>query len=64
MVNHNNQARALRYRRLAIAEPDPKAAALLRKLADDAESGLLCSSSRALQPAEKAKPPEPPMSAR
>ena len=35
-----NEARALRYRRLALAERDPQACALLRKLADEAERGV------------------------
>jgi hypothetical protein len=35
-------ARALRYRRLALAEQDPDAARLLRQIADEAEQGVLC----------------------
>jgi hypothetical protein len=38
----NNQDRALRYRRLALAEPDKAKAALLQKIADEAERGVLC----------------------
>jgi hypothetical protein len=37
-----NQNRAIRYRRLAIAEPDQCKAAFLRKLAEEAERGVLC----------------------
>jgi hypothetical protein len=35
-------ARALRYRRLALAEQDTDAAKLLRLLAEEAEQGILC----------------------
>jgi hypothetical protein len=34
--------RAVRYRRLALAEPDKAKAALLLKIADEAERGVLC----------------------
>ena len=34
--------RAVRYRRLALAEPDKAKAALLQTIADEAERGLLC----------------------
>ena len=34
-------ARAVRYRRLALAENDPASAALLQRLADEAERGVL-----------------------
>jgi hypothetical protein len=34
--------RAVRYRRLALAETDPEKAKLLRLLADEAERGILC----------------------
>jgi hypothetical protein len=34
--------RAVRYRRLALAEPDEAKAALLQKIADEAERGVLC----------------------
>ena len=34
--------RAVRYRRLALAEPDKAKAALLQKIADEAERGVLC----------------------
>jgi hypothetical protein len=35
-------ARAVRYRRLALAEPDIENARLLRLLADEADRGVLC----------------------
>jgi hypothetical protein len=41
-VDIKNLTRAIRYRRLAIAEPDERKAALLRKLAEEAERGVLC----------------------
>jgi len=34
--------RAVRYRRLALTEPDKAKAALLQKIADEAERGVLC----------------------
>ena len=37
-----NCTSAIRYRRKAIAEPDERKAALLRKLAEEAERGVLC----------------------
>ena len=37
-----NYTRAIRYRRKAIAEPDECKAAFLRKLAEEAERGVLC----------------------
>ena len=37
-----NQKRALRYRRLALAEPDNEKAALLNKIAHEAERDVLC----------------------
>jgi hypothetical protein len=42
MSTSDNHARAVRYRRLALAEPDKAKAALLNRLADEAESGTLC----------------------
>jgi hypothetical protein len=35
-------ARALRYRTLALAEPDADAAQLFRLIADEADRGFLC----------------------
>jgi hypothetical protein len=40
-VDIKNLNRAIRYRRLAIAEPDECKAAFLRKLAEEADRGLL-----------------------
>ena len=37
-----NQSRALRYRKLALQEPDKENAQLLQLLADDADRGVLC----------------------
>jgi hypothetical protein len=36
--------RAVRYRRLALAEPDPEKAKLLRQIADEADRGVLVTS--------------------
>jgi predicted NAD/FAD-dependent oxidoreductase len=47
MIITRTETRALRYRRLALAEPDPQAAALLRKLADEADKAVLCTFDRA-----------------
>jgi hypothetical protein len=41
-VDIKNHNRAIRYRRLAFAERDECKAAFLRKLAEEAERGLLC----------------------
>ena len=35
-------ARSVRYRRLALAEPDKENARLLRLIADEADRGVLC----------------------
>ena len=37
-----NRQRALRYRKLALAEPDRDKADLLNQIADEAERGILC----------------------
>ncbi len=37
-----DQSRALRYRKLALQEPDKETAKLLQLLADEAERGVLC----------------------
>jgi hypothetical protein len=42
MSTEKNHARALRYRKLALAEPDKDKASLLNRIADEAESGMLC----------------------
>ena len=44
----NNHDRAVRYRRLALGEPDKAKAALLQKIADEAERGVLCTVDRTL----------------
>ena len=41
-MSDKNHDRAVRYRRLALAEPDKAKAALLQKIADEAERGVLC----------------------
>jgi len=38
-----DQSRALRYRKLALQEPDKETAQLLQLLADEADRGVLCS---------------------
>ena len=40
-------ARAVRYRRLALAETDSANAVLLQRLADEAERGVLCVADKA-----------------
>jgi hypothetical protein len=37
-----DQLRALRYRKLALQEPDKETAKLLQLLADEADRGVLC----------------------
>ena len=37
-----NHDRAVRYRRLALAEPDKAKAAILNQIADEAERDVLC----------------------
>jgi hypothetical protein len=37
-----NQSRALRYRKLALQEPDKENAQLLQLLADEEDRGVLC----------------------
>ena len=37
-----NQSRSLRYRKLALQEPDKENAQLLQLLADEADRGVLC----------------------
>jgi hypothetical protein len=41
-MGDKNHDRAVRYRRLALAEPDKAEAALLLKVAEEAERGVLC----------------------
>ena len=38
-----NRSRAMRYRKLALQEPDKEKAQLLQLLADEADRGVLCS---------------------
>jgi hypothetical protein len=45
-MSDKNRDRAVRYRRLALAEPDKDKAALLLKIADEAERGVLCTVDR------------------
>jgi hypothetical protein len=40
-MSDKNHERAVRYRRLALAEPDKSKAALLQKIADEADKGVL-----------------------
>jgi hypothetical protein len=40
--NPKNHARAIRYRQLALAEPDRTKAAVLLTIADEAERDVLC----------------------
>jgi hypothetical protein len=42
MIPWKNQARAIRYRQLALGEPDGAKAETLYKLADEAERNVLC----------------------
>lgn len=45
-MSDKNTNRAVRYRRLALAEPDKAKAVLLQKIADEAERGVLCTVDR------------------
>jgi hypothetical protein len=42
IMNPKNNARAIRYRQLALAEADKAKAAVLYKIADEAERDVLC----------------------
>ena len=57
-MSDKNHDRAVRYRRLAFAEPDKAKAALLQKIADEAERGVLCTVDRkqAVPEVESAEP--------
>ena len=46
MMNQKNHDRAVRYRQLALAEPDKNRAAVLFKIAEEAERDVLCSVDR------------------
>jgi hypothetical protein len=54
-----SNARAVRYRRLALAEEDKAKADLLHKLADECERGLLCTAEW-LSPHPSLKNEQPP----
>jgi hypothetical protein len=41
-MNPKNHARAVRYRQLALADPDRERAAILLRIADEADQDLLC----------------------
>jgi hypothetical protein len=56
-VTQENQARAVRYRQLALAEPDRAKADLLSKLAEEADRGVLCTSDWLSHPSGGPKPP-------
>ena len=47
-----NQQRVVRYRRLALAEPDKAKADLLIKIADEAERGVLCTVDQTPRPTD------------
>jgi hypothetical protein len=50
-----SSARAIRYRRLALAEQDKANADLLLKLADECDRGILCTAQwRSARPSSKA----------
>jgi hypothetical protein len=53
-------ARAIRYRKLALAQEDKAAADLLRKLADECDQGLLCTAEwrSAWPPRKNEQPPK------
>jgi hypothetical protein len=53
-----NSVRAIRYRRLALAEEDKAKADLLLKLADECDQGLLCTAEwRSSRPSRKNEQP-------
>ena len=58
-MDPNNHARAERYRQLALAEPDMAKAAILIKIAEEAEQDLLCTVDwmRNAVPRSQSKPP-------
>jgi hypothetical protein len=41
-MSPKNHARAVRYRQLALAEPDKAKAVILYQIADEADRGVLC----------------------
>jgi hypothetical protein len=53
-----SNARAIRYRRLALAEEDKATANLLLKLADECDRGILCTAEwRSARPSRKNEQP-------
>ena len=56
MGRPDNHARAVRYRQLALAEPDRAKADMLFKLADEADRDVLCTSDWLRQEVQDAKP--------
>lgn len=54
----SSNSRAIRYRRLALAEPDADKARLLQLLADEAERGVLCTATPR-KPSAQAPMPSP-----
>jgi hypothetical protein len=57
-----SNARAIRYRRLALAEEEKATADLLLKLADECDRGILCTAEwRSARPSRKIalEPPKP-----
>jgi hypothetical protein len=52
-----SDARAVRYRRLAMVEQDPERARILRQIADEADRGVLCVSSVHKSPLASAPAP-------
>jgi hypothetical protein len=56
MTTSNN--RAVRYRRLALAEPDPEKAKLLQLIADEADRGVLVTAEWMTPPKFVGEPPK------
>ena len=58
-MDPKNHARAVRYRQLALAEPDKAKAAVLTKIAEEAEQDVLCTVDwmRSASPRSQPKPP-------
>jgi hypothetical protein len=59
-MDPKNHARAVRYRQLALAEPDKAKAAVLIKIAEEAEQDVLCTVDwmRSAVPRSQSKPPD------
>jgi hypothetical protein len=58
-MNSKDHVRAVRYRQLALAEPDKAKADVLYKIADEAERDVLCTVDglRSATPQSQPKPP-------